>query len=207
MSIPIRHYACTLFLVALTSQLQAQEIWDSSIQLVLGSCGAAEDASFSQKTNFGVSLTGAYPVWDWGGLVFEGGYRIFSPAVKMVLNNATPPTATGSTENKASGLYGGAWLRYKFPQHALSGAYAQAGFRAWQMAATEIITRFQSSGANLRSEVKGSRALVIKPMLGVGYRFTDRLSGEFVYGNFGGEDINKNKISGTIMEFSLGIHL
>jgi hypothetical protein len=180
--------------------LLSQEPWDPSFHLVGGTLSGS-NSTLGQKTNYGLSMAGAYTITPRSLIVFEAGYRAFP--------NATEITATGSLSRKSDGYYAGAWLRYRAPGNVLRGGYTQVGLRAWQFMATDmvVVTGGNPDGTDLRVETKGPRNTSWKPAAGIGYRFDERISLELVVSGFGAKDASGAVRAGTVLEVSLGIHL
>jgi hypothetical protein len=72
---------------------------------------------------------------------------------------------------------------------------------------TVIIRHGNPDGTDRKVETSGSSNTVIKPALGIGFRFNRSVSVDLILSSFGAKNVLGTETSGTIMEFSLGLHL
>jgi len=181
--------------------LQGQDLWDSSLKLSAGVMSGADKAGLGQNKTYGLGIAGAYPLTLNHVVVFEGGYRVF-------------PTTTQSDigmkiDDKTDGYFVGASYRYRFTQGFWDGLYLQGGLRLQNLRAQRDLTEFgaASDGSDLRTVFKGERVASTKPVLGVGFRFTERLSLELNLSGLEVQNVKGESKSGTVIEMVLGMHL
>jgi hypothetical protein len=180
--------------------LQGQGFWDSSFNLSAGMMSGADTAGLGQNKNYGVGIVGAYPIARNHLLVFEGGYRLFPSATQ---------SASGVTvEEKTDGYFGGISYRYRITTGWLDGLYCQGGLRHYRMLTVRdtVETGGALDGSDLRTVIKGTRVGSTKPVLGVGFRFTDNLSLQLNMTGLQAQNVKGESKSGTVLELVLGMH-
>jgi hypothetical protein len=172
--------------------LQAQELWDSSFNLSAGMASGAKEAFAGQDKAYGLSIMGAYPLGRRGSAVFEFGYRY--------LPSTTTVDGYVVQNLRSDGFLGGALYRHEL---LFEGFYLQGGLRASQMKTLRTTT----FGVLGQTDDKGPRAVAVRPVLGVGFRFDNLLSLELNAGSLGLKTMTGADKSATLVELSLGIHL
>lgn len=188
-------------LAAATHPLQGQDLWDSGFRLTAGMMSGADTAELGQNKTYGLAIVGAYPLTPRHGLVFEGGYRLF-PTASQTLSGLR-------LDDKTDGVFLGAAYRYHFVRGRLDGLYCQGGLRIHALRTQRDVVEFgaASDGSDLRTALKGARTTSARPMVGAGFRFTERLSLEVNLVGIEAENVKGVAKSGTLVELSLGMHL
>lgn len=175
--------------MAAGSSLSADDLWSSSLKLTGAVWSGLEDEGLGRNVLWGISGEGIYPFSRTHLLACEGGYR------SSLTQNKTTTTA----------FFGGAYYRYRFDETKmngwLDGLYLQGGARLVS-AQTEI----DYAKSDAKDDVKGKRQTGIKPLLGAGFRFTDKLSAGFDVTTMSTAHPNGKEKSGTVMEMSMGLH-
>lgn len=181
--------------------LQGQDLWDSSLKLSAGAMSGADKAGLGQNKTYALGIAGAYPLTRSQVVVFEGGYRVF-------------PTATQASpgmdiDEKTDGYFFGASYRYRFTQGTWDGLYLQGGLRLHNLRTQRDLLEYGAApdGSDLRTSLKGARTSSTKPALGVGFRFTERLSVELNLISLTAQNVKGESKSGTVIELALGMHL
>lgn len=182
--------------------LQGQDLWDASFKLSAGMMSGAEKAGLGQDKQYGVSLEGAYPLTRNHLLVLEGGYRTFPCA-------RTYGDAQTATEDSTDGFFGEIAYRFRFAAGRFDGLYLQGGVRHSMLLAQRdtVYKGASSTGGDLRVNAKGSRVASTRPVIGVGFRFTDSLSMQLDLAGIQAENALGRSKSGSVIELALGIHL
>ncbi len=188
-------------LLGSTLAVQGQDLWDSSLKLSAGMMSGADKAGLGQTKFYGLGIEGAYPITRNHLVVFEGGYR--------VLPTTSWPAGTLTIDAKTDGYFGGAAYRYRFTSGMLDGLYLQGGLRFFNLRTEQdtIEPGAAADGSDLRTTLKGARATSTKPVVGVGFRFTESLSLEVNLTTLQGQNVQGVPKSGTAIELSLGMHL
>lgn len=183
------------------ASLRGQDLWDSSIKISGGMMSGTEDAGLGQDKTYTLGAAGAYPLTRNHLVVFEGGYRAFPSATKV--------SSELDIDDKTDGYFFGASYRYRLTQGALDGLYFQGGVRVHKLLTERDLVEYgaASDGSDVRRSIRGARTSSTKPALGVGFRFTDRLSVEVNLVGLKAENVEGKSKSGTVIEVALGMHL
>ena len=185
---------CLAALCLCAPALMAQEPWDSSFKLVAGNFSGAESALIGQNRNYALAMEGAYPLSRRGSVAFDLGFRVFP-------TTTVHPSTHAYLDYKTDGFYASALYRH---QLWLDGIYVQGGLRASRYKdALDSISNDDGS----RVTLKGSPEFSVKPILGLGYRFTAKLSLEANAAPLSVQNVAGQTKSGTLVEVALGIHL
>lgn len=181
-----------LALGLMAGPLLAQEPWDPSFNLLAGQVSGLEDARIGQNKVLGLSMQGAYPLTLHGSVVLDFGYR-YTPTQSLSFGS-------WMQENKNDAFFASAWYRHEL---FFDGFYLQGGLRSVQ---TRSMRR-EIIGSVGSEHYKAPAQKLFTPVLGLGYRFTDKISLDAHYSRakFLSLD-NASKTSGVI-ELALGIHL
>jgi len=188
-------------LLSSTLAVHGQDLWDSSLKLSGGMMSGSDKAELGQNKFYGFGIEGAYPLTRSHLVVFEGGYRVL-PTTSRLAGALT-------IDAKTDGYFGGAAYRYRFTRGMLDGLFLQGGLRFSSLRTEQdtIEPGGAADGGNLRTSIKGARATSTKPLLGVGFRFTESLSLEVNLTNLQAQNAQGESKSGTAIELSLGMHL
>ncbi len=190
------------FLLASGVCLQGQDLWDSSINLSAGMMSGADKAGLGQNKTYGLSIAGAYPLARKHLLVFEGGYRVFPTTTTRV-------DSTTALDEKTDGYFGGIAYRYRFIAGPLDGLFLQGGLRHSSLIAQRDTITYGAAadGSDIRKTLKGPRTGCTRPVVGLGFRFTENLSLELNLAGLQAQNVDGVSKSGTVIELSLGMHL
>jgi len=188
-------------LLGSTAAVQGQDLWDSSLKLSGGMMSGADKAELGQNKFYGFGIEGAYPLTRNHLVVFEGGYRVLPTTSRRV--------GALTIDAKTDGYFGGATYRYRFNRGMLDGLFLQGGLRFSSLRTEQdtIEPGGAADGNDLRTSLKGVRATSTKPVVGVGFRFTESLSLEVNLTTLQGQNVQGVSKSGTAIEVSLGMHL
>jgi len=188
-------------LLGSTVAVHGQDLWDSSLKLSGGMMGGADTAGLGQNKFYGFGIEGAYPLTRNHLVVFEGGYR--------VLPTTSRRAGALTIDAKTDGYFGGAAYRFRFNRGMLDGLFIQGGLRFSNLRTEQntIEPGGAADGNDLRTSLKGVRATSTKPVVGVGFRFTESLSLEVNLTTLQGQNVQGVSKSGTAIEVSLGMHL
>ncbi len=188
-------------LLGSTVAVQGQDLWDSSLRLSAGLMSGADKAELGQNKFYGFGIEGAYPLTRNHLVVFEGGYR--------VLPTTSRRSGALIIDAKTDGYFGGAAYRYRFNRGMLDGLFLQGGLRFSSLRTEQdtIEPGGAADGNDLRTSIKGARATSTKPVVGVGFRFTESLSLEVNLTTLQGQNVQGVPKSGTAIEVALGMHL
>lgn len=195
-----RHILSSLVFAALAAcsgPLVGQEIWDMSMRISAGSFSGAQDAGLGKNYFLGVSGEGAYPFTTEQLLVCDAGYRQI-PKSESSLGSVV-------TRVKTEGYFAGAYYRWQFSRTLLKGwldgLYVQGGLRFQSMRAeSEVVT---TAG---KKKATGARDNAIKPLIGAGFRITDKISVNLNMVGMSGTNLAGETKSAMALEAGLGIH-
>ncbi len=182
----------SLLIACGASAAHAQESWDAGFKLVAGNFSSANGAGIGQSKNYGVAMFGTYILSRRQSLEFDGGYRYFP--------TATTVNGGFTQDDKTDGYYASALYRWGWRQDL----YAHAGLRASQF---RVNTRTSYSDGTTSPALKGAFTTVVKPVVGVGARLSDKYSVELNLVSFESANISGKAASGTLVEAALAIHL
>ena len=201
--------------------LSAQEPWDSSFKLVVGRSNQSAVDGAGSPTQVGLSIDGAYPLpSNFGGVVFEAGYRKFLNATynDPAIPNPPPAPATGSSTFKGTDLGSNSqgWLgsvlwRRKFGPE---GLYFEAGLRWTSFISRETWTprtvTVTSTGAvtdkKLASRTGSFDHQGIGPLVGAGFRFNEITSLDLHLSRQAVPTADGGTRNLTVLELGLGTH-
>ncbi len=181
-----------LSVVLACASLRAQEPWDPSFNLLFGSVRGAEEGLMGQDKVLGLSTQGVYPITLKGGLGLDFGYRY--------LPTMTRTTGAWVLDDKTDGFFASAWYRHEL---FFEGFYLQAGVRASQMKSA----RREIQGTLGQDHIKAPSTRRISPVVGLGYRFTDKLSLDLQVSQANLRSVTDLKKTTTLVELAVGIHL
>lgn len=205
-----RHILSSLVFAALAAcsgPLIGQELWDMSMRVSAGSFSGAADAGLGKNYFYGVSGDGAYPFTPEQWLACDAGYRLIP---KSETAKGTGDTLE-VTRTKTQGYFAGAYYRWQFSRTMLNGwlegLYVQGGLRLQSMRTeNEVVTTTTDPKETTTKKVKGQRDNAIKPLIGAGFRITDKISVSLnMVGMSGTNLVGKNK-SAMVIEAGLGLH-
>jgi hypothetical protein len=201
-----------VFVAGLPS-LQAQDSWDSAFKLCYGSVGTDSKAPLGNGTQWAIGAEGTYHLFPVGSLTLEGGYRTLN-------DQTTNPTDLLTVTEGSKGFYCGALYRYsefsKLLGGTLDGLYLQGGLRFQKLKTnrTEDLKTTSTDENPTRTDYYGPNVGTISPVVGVGFRFNDKLSLEFSYFRMKGSALRSAGTSfeyveqtSAAYEFALGVHL
>lgn len=196
--------AATVALILAIPCLRGQEAWDKSFKLVGAQSIGAEAAHLGSNTNWAFALEGSYPLFLKGSLVFEGGYRLLP-------KSTTPLSGSQSVDYWSNGIYGSVLYRHTKFQSPLEGLFLQGGLRYSSLTAKQEVTTPGASptGGDLKVQTTGREVSNVGPIVGVGFRFSEKLSLEFNIFQMKGQSAEVLPVQKacSVMELALGIHL
>jgi hypothetical protein len=194
----------TVALILAIPCLRGQEAWDSSFKLVGAQLIGAKDAHLGSNTNWAIALEGSYPIFPKGSLVLEGGYR-------TLLRSTTIMSSSQSVDYWSNGIYGSVLYRHTKFQGILEGLYLQGGLRYNSLTANQEQTSIGAGpgGSDLKVQTKGAEVSNVGPVVGVGYRLSEKISLEFNIFRVKGQsaDVPPAQKTCSGLELALGIHL
>lgn len=210
MLLAFRRSLAVVALILVSPCLHGQENWDSSFKLVGAQMIGASEAHLGSNTNWAFALEGSYPIFPKGTLVFEGGYRTLLKSTSTLTDPATA-LVVESDDYWSKGIYGSILYRHTKFQDALEGFFLQGGLRYNILTSSQEQTRMGagSGGADLKMQKTGIRISNIGPIVGAGYRFSEKLSLEFNISLVKGQSADAIPMHKTsnLMELALGVHL
>ena len=197
---PVRKLHTLLAALAVGAGLQAQDPWQGGFKLTAASVSGASQASLGQDRGYGLALFGAYPLGRSSAMAFEAGYR-FLP---------TTTHGTGSTYNddKTDGYYGSALFQYRLLFDRIpEGLHVQAGLRVSQYLTNRRSNFLPGDGSSLLTKYRGEYATAVKPVLGLGYRLTEKYGLELNVSPTDMKNVDGLAKTTTMVELALLIHL
>jgi len=214
----VRHHAIHLLttglLMAAAPWLQAQETWDTSFKISAGSLSGTSGDHLGSNPNWALAMEGSYPTFAKGSLVMEGGYRLLA-------KKTVQETDLLGVEASSRGVYGSVFYRHTDFHGLMNGLldsfYVQGGLRYHTLKSTQtqILKATPTDTNPTRTDMPaGKEVSVISPVVGVGVRFTEKVSVEFNVFRMksAGVTYDKGAWSGTektgnAFELALGVHL
>lgn len=204
MLLNLRRTITTVALLVASLCLRGQENWDSSFKLVGAQMPGASGAHLGSNTNWAFALEGSYPLFAKGSLVFEGGYR-------TTLRTTSRPSITEGDDYWSKGIYGSVLYRHTKFQNAPEGFFLHGGLRYNTLTPSreQTLTGAGPGGGDLSVQTTGTQISSIVPIVGAGYRFSDKLSLEFNISLAKGQGADAIPVRKTcsVLELALGVHL
>lgn len=180
----------TLALAVLPAR--AQEPWDHSFTLFGGTASGAKDAHLGQDRSAGLSVEGVYPLTRRGFIVFQGGYRY--------VPTTTVSAPSSELEFKTDAFFGSIAFRREL---FFDGFYLQGGLRGTQ-ARSSLRERVDSASV---SNEKGLRTTQFAPIVGAGFRFTEKLGVDVNFSSFSAKNHKGAEQRVSTLDVGLVIHL
>lgn len=179
----------------------AEDLWDPAFKLSVGSFSGAQEAHLGKDQLYGLTAEGGYPLFRNGSLVLELGYR--------QLPHHTQVEGQDSVDAKTYGWLGSALYRHSLGKGFWTGLFVQGGLRLTQMQsqADVVMKGAGPSGEDLLTHHHGDKTQAVSLVLGVGFRFDEKLSLELGLSKMKAENYLGQELDKTVLEFSLGIHL
>ncbi|HTL98874.1 MAG TPA: hypothetical protein VL181_08720 [Holophagaceae bacterium] len=201
--------------------LSAQESWDTSFKLVVGRSNQSAVDGAGSPTQVGLSLEGAYPLpSNFGGLVFEAGYRKFLNATfnDPAIPNPPPPPASGSSTFRGTDLESSSqgWLASALWQRKMGpeGLYLEAGLRwtafisreTWTPRTVTVTSTGTVTGTAQASRTGSFDHRGIGPVVGAGFRFDGITSLDLQLSRQAVPTADGSTRTLTVLELGLGTH-
>ncbi len=220
---------CLALSLLLGSSLAAQEKWAPAFKFSTGQVmGDAKNTFLPPGSDGGSALTFgggvelAYKLDNASSLVYDLGYRFFpgSSATVSYIPSTIPVTTGVPTiyETRVRKTESKGWnLGAKYRKDAFTeGMYWQAGIQLgfYSTEQTDTGSRTYTTGAGGDASVTGyevissavsQKTTSISPLLGLGYRFNDRYTGEINVSNAKFKSTATGTRSGQVIDLSFGI--
>lgn len=184
--------------------LHGQEIWDPSFKLVGAQFSGAKEARLGSNSNWALAIEGAYPLFHKGSVAFEFGYR-------TVPRSTTTVSDIQREDDWSQGIYGSVLYRHSDFRGPLDGLYLQGGLRYSSLTAHRDQTTKGGApdGKDLKVSTSGQSVNRLGPVLGLGFRFSEKLSLEINLSQAKGLSVDAVPLqkTGVLLELALGIHL
>lgn len=221
---------CLALSLLVGTTLAAQEKWAPSFKFSTGQVMGDAKNTFvppgsdgGSAINFGGGVELAYKLDNSSSLVYDLGYRFFPGSSATV--SFTPSTIPASNpvvpttyETRVRKTESRGWnLGAKYRKDAFTeGMYWQAGIQVafYSTLQTDTGAKTLTTGAGGAGSVTGYEAISsavskkttsISPLLGLGYRFNDRYTGEINVSNAKFESTAAGSKSGQVIDLSFGI--
>ncbi|WP_306590065.1 hypothetical protein [Geothrix sp. 21YS21S-4] len=204
-----RHLGMAALLLAAGAGLRAQDAWDPVLKLTLSPASDKVSDHLGGRGRWGIGVEGSYWMARKAQVVVEGGYTTQNSADATVSDVQSLSFGT-------QGFYGGVLYRYTDFKGAFEGAYVQGGLRYFRLRSTldQYDKAFPTDASPARTTFRGDQVTTLTPVLGVGFRFNDKISVEvsaYRLKTGGLQFVDTQWTTGekstTTFECALGIHL
>jgi len=188
--------------------LKAGEVWDDSFKLCLGQASGAKEAGLGSNTSAALTIEGSYPLFIKGALVFDAGYRMQLKA--STRTSVQAGAFTQFDDNQTKGYYGSVLYRFTGFNGSLDGFYVHGGVRYSSLKAStdrRTMVGDVASASGNATDLTGPNVSTFSPIVGVGVRFTEKLSLDVNLFSQKGTSVDGIDRKSTVIELALGIHL